>query len=164
MHISAMSLGSPLQRRDERRLTVRAVSVLAVQGAEHRKTPACAQELVTSPNHTMNYLREVQRLLTIIEGIAPRACERSSLYRVQAKKVLRGAALLETSRDDGDTVEAREGPQEETQCQELGEASTTDLRSTLTKLLPKRRHATSPSSKAKIRLVRLNQSGPSNRT
>ena len=57
----------------------------------------------------MSVLRDVQRLLNVIEGQYPRS-KYSALYRTAAKRALRSAALAETEWQEGDTIEgAREG-------------------------------------------------------
>ena len=84
----------------------------------------------------MSVLRDVQRLLNVIEGQYPRS-KHSALFRTAAKRALRSAALAETEWQEGDTIEgAREGSLEDEECQDPG-SQTTDLNSTLTRLLGK---------------------------
>jgi hypothetical protein len=113
----------------------------------------------------MSILRDVQRLLSLTEQLAPKST-RSSLWRIAAKNALRSAALVETEWKDGDTIGAREGSLEDEQSQDQGTQTTPmhDLTNTLRELLPKRQPVTSPNSKARIKLVPRNPSGPSRRT
>lgn len=114
----------------------------------------------------MSILRDVQKLLTVIEGISPKAT-RSTLFRIAAKRALRSAALVETEWREGDKIgETREGSRGDEECQDLGAQTThmEGLTSTLRELLPKRQPVTSPNSRARIKLVPPSRSGPSRRT
>jgi hypothetical protein len=107
----------------------------------------------------MSILRDVQRLLSITEQLAPKA-GRSSLWRIAAKRALRAAALVESEWKDGDTLGAREALEIE-QWDDPGQvASTTDLKDMLNGLLRKPRPDTSSSSEAKTpqKVVRLRPS------
>lgn len=95
----------------------------------------------------MSILRDVQKLLTVTEGLYPRVSQ-SALWRVAAKRALREAVRLETEWKEGDTIGAREGSLGDEECQDQGNptASTTDLNDMLTRILAKPPLVISPNS------------------
>jgi hypothetical protein len=108
----------------------------------------------------MTILRDVQKLLTIVEHLHPRVTS-SAVYRVAAKRALHAAVMAETKYDDGDTIaEPAKGSLEDEQCQDPGtqEASTNALNDTLREHLRRPLRGTSRSSKAKTNVVSLSAS------
>jgi hypothetical protein len=90
----------------------------------------------------MGVLYDVQKLIHIIEHLAPRQCDGSALYRVAAKAALRSAARAELEGPRYND-EASEGPQENEQCNtQAPDRGWNDLNDTLRELLPTRRRDT----------------------
>lgn len=112
----------------------------------------------------MSILRKVQKVLTIAET-SNRRLENSALWRVACKQLLREATLLETQWEQNEDSEAREGFEENNECQDQEATEfSTDLTGMLTAALGRPARDTLPSSKERTNVVSLPPSSRSRRT